>query len=241
MKKVLSSCALFLSIFNTSYGVETEVFFNLGKSFSNKLGKFKAEDGGNYGLIPLHEPGTTADLGKNPNSSNVMGFEANFFFNQMLGLNIDATYSNYETQTSNTKLIEGVSGAEKVISFPRFDSKISTFSVGPIVRLEAPFSPFISIGYTGATGTINNTKFSTNPTEYGVGGKDITISMHGFTAKVGGNHTFKNNIILGAEYRFEYLKIKDTNQQFRSFNTGFTGSLRSHMLMLKLGYSFNNK
>lgn len=206
---------------------------NAGKTFHSKLGKFEAPSGG-IG----HGNNTTATINKNPISNSTYGIDALLFFNETFGVNLGAQYSSYKVADSIITLIDPT--APTIITgFPGFTNNVSSIHGGFILKKRSIISPYAGVALILGIGRLNNTKFSLNPTEYGKGGNKSGLIMLGGMIKAGLNYHFKERMQLGIEYRYQYLNITNSNQQFRSFNKGFKGSLKSSVLLVQLGYTFN--
>jgi opacity protein-like surface antigen len=123
--------------------------------------------------------------------------------------------------------------------FPGFTTEMTTFHIGGIIKQKSILNPFIGLSFATGIGKVSNTKFSPDPAEYGVGGPKTAILAFGGIIKTGVNYDLTKVISVGVEYRYQYLKIQDTNQQFRSFNKGFTGTVKSNAILINLGYKFD--
>jgi opacity protein-like surface antigen len=193
----------------------------------------------NVQIPPLHSPGVKANLANNPNGSNVFGIDATMFFNKYVGLNVDFRYSKYRIDTGNITLTES-NGSVLNTSFPGFDVK--TYAFKPSLILQNHYKNFTyygGIGYNFVYGIFNNTKFSIVPSKYGLGGKETGMFMTGLGLKAGLSYKMYKNMKIGLEYNWDNYYIKDTNQQFRSFNTGFSGSFVTNSIVFKTIFMFN--
>lgn len=225
---------LFLSLmcFKAHSGFEAGLFY--GRTFGNNIGQFKAKDGG-LG----HANGVTADLANNPNDSNIYGGEISYFLDH-IGFNLELSYSKYKTDKGEITLKES-NGTIYKTTFPGFNTEVYTIKPSLIFRYNIieKLALYAGIGYSVAQGWVDNTKFSMNPMEYGVGGKKTGLFLHGLGLKVGTFYDVTKKIKLGLEYNFNDLTIEDTNQNFRSFNTGFSGSLQTNYIVFKVNYKFS--
>ena len=225
MKKWLF--ALFCLCFNAYSAVDVGVFY--GTTFGNKLKEFNAKDGG-IG----HTVNVKAELANKPTSKHVMGLEGEVSLHENFAIGGEFFYAKYKTETGDITINES-NGLTYKTTFPKFNTEIYALTPFAVIKQDyGSLTPFIGLGYSVARGIVDNTKFSSD-NNYGIGGKKTSLFIHGFVIKIGAFYNFEK-FKIGLQYGFRDYKIADTNQQFRSFNTGFTGGIKSQQITIHLRY-----
>lgn len=216
----------------TNANFEVGTFY--GKSFGNKIGEFVAQDGG-----ISHNAGVKAKLANNPENESIFIINGDFLITSNFSIESEFFYSKYRVKTGQITLQES-DGTTRNFIFPKFNTTL--YALSPFFIVKHQFNnltPFLGLGYGVGIGVIDNTKFSPNPFEYGVGGKKTDLFMRGVAIKVGVLYDVWSKFSIGLHYGYKNFKISDTNQQFRSFNTGFNGSLTTNYLAFGFKYKIN--
>ena len=136
-----------------------------------------------------------------------------FYLNSSL-----STFSGYTDHTSGS-----FEGGFNVDNFPRINIWGNLVEIGPNYRFNnnSSFTPFIGINASYLFGEQDNTRFSFNPQEYGVGGEHTHVQCIGYSPEIG---FFKNSGLLkGLGLKIDLLNLNCSNGKMRSFFSGYNG------------------
>ncbi len=129
-----------------------------------------------------------------------------------------STFSGYTDHTSGR-----FEGGFEVANFPRINIWGNLLEIGPNYRFNnnSSFTPFIGINTSYLFGAQDNTRFSLNPQEYGVGGEHTHVKCFGFSPEIG---FFKNSGFLkGLGLKIDSINLNCSNGNMRSFFNGYDG------------------
>ena len=129
-----------------------------------------------------------------------------------------STFSGYTDHTSGR-----FEGGFEVANFPRINIWGNLLEIGPNYRFNnnSSFTPFIGINASYLFGEQDNTRFSFNAQEYGVGGDHTHVKCFGYSPEIG---FFKNSGLLkGLGLKIDLLNLNCSNGNMRSFFNGYDG------------------
>ena len=137
------------------------------------------------------------------------------------GLYLNSSISTFSGNTANTS--GSFEGGFKVADFPKINIWGNLVEIGPNYRFNnsSSYTPYIGVNASYLFGQQDNTRFSLDPKEYGIGGEHSHVECLGFSPEIG---LFKNSGFLeGVGLKIESINLNCSNGKMRSFFNGYKG------------------